>query len=333
LVDKKSTDLFCAFFIIFVKRFKMINEVRNAVLSVLNKNNYGYISPSDFNLYAANAQMELFEEYFSSYNKAINLENSRIAGSDYAEVEGPIAETIEGFLTTDFLPHVSRNRYSTPTLITVGNSSYYILKVLCHTSLVTDGTNTSVSANILIDSSATFISDGVLVGDIVVNETTGAVATVENILSNQMLDLSSDIFTASGIGYNIYSKSVKEADKVSVGKITSLIASPLTSPTEFYPSYTLEGDEIKLFPETINAKGKVEAVYFRLPKNPKWTYFTLVSGEPVFDQTQIDYQDFELPYEDTYRLIAKILQYCGISIREAEVTQFGMIQEQQQQQQ
>lgn len=44
----------------------MINEVRNAVLSVLNKNNYGYISPSDFNLYAANAQMELYEEYYSS---------------------------------------------------------------------------------------------------------------------------------------------------------------------------------------------------------------------------------------------------------------------------
>ena len=49
----------------------MINEVRNTVLSVLNKNNYGYISPSDFNLFASNAQMEIWEEYFSSYNKTI----------------------------------------------------------------------------------------------------------------------------------------------------------------------------------------------------------------------------------------------------------------------
>jgi hypothetical protein len=310
----------------------MINEVRNAVLSVLNKNNYGYISPSDFNLHALNAQMELYEEYFSSYNKAINLENSRMAGSDYAEIEGPIAETIEGFLTTDFLPHISKNKYSTPTLLTVGNSFYYILKVLCHNQFLVDGFNTSISPNILIDAAATFITDGLSSGDIVVNDTTGAVATVENVLSNQMLQLSSDIFTASGIGYNIYSKNVKEADKVSVGKITSLVASSLTSPTEFYPSYTLEGDTIKLFPETIDAKGKVEATYFRLPKDPKWTYFTLVSGEPVFDQTQPDYQDFELPYEDTYRLVAKILQYCGISIREMEVVQFGMAQEQQQQQ-
>ena len=52
----------------------MINEVRNTVLSVLNKNNYGYISPSDFNLFAENAQMEIFEDYFKNYNKAINAE-------------------------------------------------------------------------------------------------------------------------------------------------------------------------------------------------------------------------------------------------------------------
>ena len=52
----------------------MINEVRNTVLSVLNKNNYGYISPSDFNLFAENAQMEIFEEYFKNYNKAIEVD-------------------------------------------------------------------------------------------------------------------------------------------------------------------------------------------------------------------------------------------------------------------
>ena len=51
----------------------MINEVRNTVLSVLNKNNYGYISPSDFNLYAKNAQMEMYEEYYSSFNKTMKI--------------------------------------------------------------------------------------------------------------------------------------------------------------------------------------------------------------------------------------------------------------------
>jgi len=69
----------------------MINSVRNTVLSILNKNNYGYISPSDFNLFAKQAQMEIYEEYYSSYNKTINAENARVSGTEYADIENPIA--------------------------------------------------------------------------------------------------------------------------------------------------------------------------------------------------------------------------------------------------
>ena len=44
------------------------------------------------------------------------------------------------------------------------------------------------------------------------------------------------------------------------------------------------------------------------------------------------YQDFELPIDDSNNLVAKILQYAGISIREADVFQFGQLEEQQQNQ-
>ena len=52
----------------------------------------------------------------------------------------------------------------------------------------------------------------------------------------------------------------------------------------------------------------------------------------MFDQTQADYQDFELPIDDLNNLVARILQYSGISIREADVFQFGQVEEQQQNQ-
>lgn len=309
----------------------MINEVRNAVLSILNKNNYGYISPSDFNLIAANAQMELYEEYYSSYNKTINAENQRASGTDYADVESPIAETLETFLMTNYLSHLGGNIYSVPTLTTVGNDAYYILKILCHTNTLAQGTTDDIGGYKLIDTTASFLSDGLSVGDIVVNITTGAITTIVNIIDNVALTLSSNIFLIVGQKYNIYSETSKEADKVSVGKITMLNASSLTSPSEFYPSYTLEGQSIKLYPNTINAKGKVEAVYFRFPKVPKWTYITLANGEPVFDQSQPDYQDFELPNEDGYKLVTKMLEYLGIEIREIEVSQFGTAQQQHEQ--
>ena len=46
----------------------LINTVRATVLSIANKNNFGYITPNDFNLYAKQAQLDLFEDYFYQYN-------------------------------------------------------------------------------------------------------------------------------------------------------------------------------------------------------------------------------------------------------------------------
>lgn len=105
--------------------------------------------------------------------------------------------------------------------------------------------------------------------------------------------------------------------------------SNLTPPSNEYPAYTLQGTEITVYPISISNKGQVQATYVRFPKPPKWTYITLSNGEPVFDQSQLDYQDFELPNEDEYKLVTRILQYCGMSIRESEVVQFSMANEQQ----
>jgi hypothetical protein len=309
----------------------MINSVRNTVLSVINKNNYGYITPADFNLFAKQAQMEIYEEYYSSYNKTINMENARMSGTDYADIQQPIAETLESFLVTDFLSNIGGNIFSAPTVSTVGNSYYYILKVLCNLKLITSGSNTSVVVNELNDSAATFITDGIGTDYVVANLDTGKVATVISVVSNTSMILSDDIFLASGDDYKIFSSAVNEADKVSVGKITMLNASNLTQPSEMYPSYTLEGESIKMYPKTINTLGQVQAVYFRFPKDPKWTYITIGNGEPMFDQSQPDYQDFELPLEDEYKLVMKILQYSGVSIREQEVTAYALGQEQHEQ--
>jgi hypothetical protein len=308
----------------------MINSVRNTVLSVLNKNNYGYISPSDFNLFAQNAQMQIFEEYFDSYNKVINAENARMAGTDYADLEQPMSETIETFLRTDYLTKITANRFSSPSPTTTGHYAYYILDVQCKPVVLATGNNTSVSSGQLVNTTGAFLSKGIVPGDVVTNLTTGLVSTVVSVLNNTTIQLASNIFLASGNSYGIFSSaSVVEAEKVSNGNIMLLNNSNLTAPSIQFPAYTLQGDVITMYPNSIQNKGQVECVYFRFPENPKWTYITLSSGEPVFDQSQPDYQDFELPQEDEYKLVTRILQYCGVSIRETEVTQFSMAKEQQ----
>lgn len=317
----------------------MINSVRNTVLSVANKNNYGYISPQDFNLYAKQAQMEVFEEYFSNYNKVINMENARMSGTDYADIEQPIAETMETFLTSDFIipvftpSGIVTNQFYAPSTITVGNDYYLINKVLCYTKLLVTSVNSNtLPPYTLIDPLVNYNTLGVSVGDIVVNTNTYLSATVTAVVNNTTLNISDNIFSIIGQNYAIYSaSSVSEAEKVSVGKITMLNASLLTAPSNMYPAYTMSNNIFSIYPNTIKGYGAINTVYFRYPKDPKWTYITLANGEPVFDQTQLDYQDFELPLEDEYKLAMKILQYCGMSIREEQLTQFGMAQEQHEQ--
>ena len=63
--------------------------------------------------------------------------------------------------------------------------------------------------------------------------------------------------------------------------------------------------------------------YIRYPQTPKWTYTSLSGGEPIFNQSAADYQDFELPERDEANLIVKILQYAGVSIREMDVVKIA----------
>ena len=243
----------------------MIDSVRETVLSIINKNNYGYISPEDFNLFAKQAQLDLFEDYFYTYNFQINKENARQSGTGYADIKKGLAEVIEFFSVSADLTHISNNNFTVPTAATTGSDYYLINKVLF---------NSGVAATPL-----------------------------------------------------------REMEKVSHTKITMLNNSLLTAPNETFPAYTLEGDVITAHPSTINATGgqKVNCQYFRYPKDPKWTYkiIPVNQGSPLFDSTQPDYQDFELPLSDQPYLVVKILEYAGISIRETEVYQFAKTEETQ----
>lgn len=322
----------------------MINSVRNTVLAVLNKNNYGYISPQDFNLYAKQAQMEIFEEYFSSYNKSINAENARMSGTDYADIRKTIAEVIEGFLMKNNLWVNANNSFYIPSLTTTGDEAYMINTIITYPIILATGTNSSFLQTIQ-DNTADFDQAGVKVGDIVVNLTQTPLpnnnwtTTVASIVNASQLTLTNAVFPNAGEVYAIFSaESGVEADKVLESKIFMLNRSNLTTPSNIFPSYVINNQVlgsnaavVTMYPQTINTYGQVVCTYFRYPKDPKWTYITLFNGEPSFDQSQIDYQDFELPLEDEFKLAMKILQYCGVSIREQEVTQFAMAQEQHEQ--
>ena len=227
----------------------MINDVRNTVLSIISKDNRGYITPDEFNLFAKQAQLEIFEQYIYSYSNSINKQNARMFGEGYTDVPKNDGEVIDSF--SAFLPLTYSLPYFLPPV------DYYYL---------------------------------------------------ERVMYNNI-----------------------EVEKVSQRKISALLNSNLTAPDVSYPVYTLQETGLIVYPTTI--VNNITAQYIRYPKDPVWTYNSIVAGQPVFNPSNAFYQDFELPLSDFAGLVVKILQYAGVSIREMEVVQAAKSEEIQDSQQ
>ena len=71
-----------------------IDTVYQKVLAIANKEQRGYITPQEFNLYANLAQQEIFEQYFYDLNQ-----QARIPGNEYihSDVDDILEEKIQVF--------------------------------------------------------------------------------------------------------------------------------------------------------------------------------------------------------------------------------------------
>lgn len=216
----------------------MINSVRQTVMNILNKDNNGYITPDEFNTFAKQAQLEIFNQYFYDFKNSKLKDMKGMETGGYSDITKQLDQTIDYF---------SKN--------------------------------------------VTLVYDALA----------GTFA------------MPPDWFLLNVLYYN-----GKEVTHVNQEKLYYLLNSNLTAPTILYPTYVLQGDNLTIYPNSITSN--VETYYVRYPYDPKWTY-TVVNGSPLFNQSANDYQDFELTPSDFPKLVIKICEYAGVSIREQEVVQ------------
>lgn len=293
----------------------MINSVRQTVLAIANKHQFGYITPADFNLYAKQAQLDIFEDYFYRYNQWVVRQNQRNSGTGYADVLKNLEEVIDNFSVESPMNNQG-NAYTLP------NDYYLINKVVVKTNLLVTGTTTSETATVLTQTGATFVSQGVFSGDLISVLKDGVVYdTIVSSVTETTITTPSgfDWNDSSSLQFAVYrANKLKESEKLSHTKITMLNASNLTSPDLTFPVHTQSSNLITSHPSTINNIGQLKAQYIRKPKDPNWTYVAL--GESaMYDAGNVNHQDLEIPATDEPLIISKILKYIGISIREADV--------------
>jgi hypothetical protein len=110
-------------------------------------------------------------------------------------------------------------------------------------------------------------------------------------------------------------------------ELNNKINSKINPPTLTFPIYTKIAHAYKAYPK-ITAGFTLEMLYIRTPKSPKWSYIE-IGGNPVYNAGASDLQDFELDSSMYALLVAKILGYCGLSIREMEVVEIASAAEQE----
>lgn len=260
----------------------MIDEVRKAVLAILQKNNRGWITPERFNAYAHLAQLETFEGYFFDYDRATKVKNRRQLGGrdDYNNIADHLRQKIDPFVRWD-------------------------------------------------------------------------TATVGEIQEGEGVIMPSDFYRLLGVygktGSSKYGtmpfeidKDLVEMERVDFRRFALLTKSNIVAPDMTFPIYTMKVDfggspnkdnipSIYVYPQDISGVTGFNSVflhYVRTPRSPKWTYNT-VAGNPVFNASDSDYQDFEVHPGEEYQLVYKILSYAGLTIREQDVVNYAEMQEQQ----
>lgn len=98
-----------------------VDTVYQRVLAILNKEQRGYVTPEEFNLFANQAQLDIFEQYFYDINQF-----GRIHGNDteYSDMLDNLNEKISYFEKTANLTY-SSNHFQLPSdLYRVGTLIY-----------------------------------------------------------------------------------------------------------------------------------------------------------------------------------------------------------------
>lgn len=89
-----------------------VNTVYTTVLSILNKEQRGYLTPYEFNQIATQVQLEIFEKFFEDYNQYIRMPKTDV---EFASRMDHIYEEFQFFNEYSDASAVSGNAYDVPT--------------------------------------------------------------------------------------------------------------------------------------------------------------------------------------------------------------------------
>ena len=299
-----------------------VDTVYQRVLAILNKEQRGYVTPQEFNLFANQAQMDLFEQYFYDINQF-----GRIHGNDteFSDMLNILNEKINIFEVTAPMTYAA-NYWSTPAnLYRVGTLIYNNIEV----ERINQNEFLYINRSPLTkptDTRPIFVSSAIgykIYGSLIVRTSTAKL--------NGAITASTTIVIASA------NSSIAVGDKVTgvgisgVIVVTSIASDGIT--ITISSAQTLTNGTVLTFttpaPTQLIRSG-VTCNYIKRPAQAVWGY-TTVSGAALYNSSTST--DFELHDSEETELVIKILEFASLSIRDLGLYQVGNQMESQNTQQ
>ena len=144
---------------------------------------------------------------------------------------------------------------------------------------------------------------------------------VEVDITNSTLTLPSNLHAIDIItdpnGYELTELSKKD---ISYTQNSTLLKASFRRPTYYRQSSGV----LRILPTTANA-ASYPIHYYKKPSDPRWAYI-LINEKPLWDSTNS--VDFELHLSEEEKLVTRILELSGLTIRDEDVAQAAMIDKQ-----
>tara|TARA_R100001594_G_scaffold106538_2_gene141009 strand:- start:457 stop:1332 length:876 start_codon:yes stop_codon:yes gene_type:complete len=273
-----------------------INSVYQKVLAIANKEQRGYITPQEFNLFASQAQMEIIDQYYYDLSQFGKRRQGDETG--YSEMTHVIEEKI-GALTTyhEFIGAGKNTRNDWPTNTGIPNFHKF-------------PNNLYKLGNVWKETGP--------YGDYLLDQIT----------MEEAIKYSQCAFTRFGYHNLAYTITTGVADNTNMHPNNQFFNNPYVVNNErvrgikIWDNPWRLGDEGASIPYTGNCMGcaGVKISYVKIPETPQWG-FVVVNDRALHDPNPAKTTNFELHPSEETELVYKILKLAGLAIKRDDIKQ------------
>ena len=106
-----------------------VNSVYKTVLSILNKEQRGFLNPDEYNNIAKQVQLEILEKLFFDYNRFLNIEKAGRVNETLADIPRKVQEQLDEFYTSSTLTSAVDGDGNATGVYTLPTDLYKIIDV------------------------------------------------------------------------------------------------------------------------------------------------------------------------------------------------------------